>query len=65
MKNITVKLNDENTALLQNEAKESNITLDEMVNKLIEAHFKEKQRRFDEARKYVRNRYRDLYKRLA
>ncbi len=65
MKSITININDEIKTLLENEVNESNTSMDELINSVLEAHFKEKQKRFEEARKYVRGRYKELYKRLA
>lgn len=65
MKSITININDEIKTLLENEVNESNTSMDELINSVLEAHFKEKQKRFEEARKYVRGRYKELYKKLA
>ena len=65
MKSITINVNDEIKLLLENEVNETNSSLDQIINEALDAHFKEKQRRFEDARKYVRKRYAELYKRLA
>lgn len=65
MTNITFSIDDKTKALLEEEAKNNHVTVDIVINMAIENYLSEKQRRFQEARSYVRSRYKDLYKRLA
>lgn len=65
MTNITFSIDDKTKALLEEEAKNNHVTVDVVINMAIENYLNEKQKRFQEARTYVRARYKDLYKRLA
>jgi hypothetical protein len=65
MSTITINIEDSKKSLLEETAKKLNISMDDLLNDAIEMYLKEKDRRFQESRNYARNRYRELYKRLA
>lgn len=51
--------------MLEEVAKDLNVSLDDLMNEAIDVYMKEKEEKFQAARTYVRERYRELYKRLA
>ena len=65
MGSITFKIDDTKKRLLEETAKSLNVSVDELMNEAIDNYMKEKEERFQSARAYVRERYRELYKRLA
>lgn len=65
MSSITFKIDDKKKILLEETAKSLNVSVDELMNEAIDNYMKEKEERFQAARSYVRERYRELYKRLA
>ena len=65
MNSITINIDDEQKRLLQDAAKLRNQSLEELIQQAIDAYLKEKNHRFEDARSYVRERYGNLYKRLA
>ncbi len=65
MSSITININEEKKALLEETAKSMNISMDDLVNEAIENYLTEKDKRFQAAREYVRTRYKELYKKLA
>ena len=65
MSSITFKIDESKKMLLEEAAKSQNISLEDLVNEVINNYLKEKEQRFQAARVYVRKRYRELYKRLA
>ncbi len=65
MSSITFKIDETKKAMLEETAKSLNVSVDELMNEAIDNYMKEKEERFQAARAYVRERYRELYKRLA
>ncbi len=65
MTKITFSIDDTKKILLEREAINSHLTVDELINTALDFYLTEKQRKFEEARKYVRGKYKELYKRLA
>ena len=51
--------------LLTKAAMERNITVDHLLDELAEMLSESQEEKFQAARSYVRNRYKELYKRLA
>jgi hypothetical protein len=65
MSSITFKIDEAKKSLLEEVAKSQNISLEDLVNKVISNYLKEKEQRFQAARVYVRKRYHQLYQKLA
>ncbi|MBK7936363.1 MAG: DNA-binding protein [Lewinellaceae bacterium] len=65
MSSITFKIDDKKKMLLEETAKSLNVSVDELMNEALDNYMKEKEERFQAARAYVRERYLELYKRLA
>lgn len=65
MGSLTFKIEESQKMLLETVAKNMNMSVDDLVNKVIDDFLKEKEKHFQEARTYVRKRYNNLYKRLA
>lgn len=65
MSSITFKIDEAQKTLLEEVAKSQNISLEDLVNEVINNYLQEKEHRFQAARVYVRKRYNELYKRLA
>lgn len=61
----TIQLKDRTVDLFSEAAKARNITLDELLDELAEMLLDSREEKFEAARKYVRTRYKELYKRLA
>ena len=65
MSSITFNIDDAKKAMLEEVAKTLNLSLDDLMNQAIDVYLKEKEEKFQAARAYVRERYQELYKRLA
>jgi hypothetical protein len=65
MNTLFFKIEAGKKALLENDAQSLNISVEELINRVLHDYLDEKEQKFQEARAYVRGRYKELYKRLA
>lgn len=65
MKDIKFSIDETKKTFLEEQAKYSRISVDELINIALDHYFHEKQKKFEAAREYTLNRYKELYKRLA
>jgi hypothetical protein len=65
MNTLFFKIEASKKAMLENDAQSLNISVEELINRVLHDYLDEKEQKFQEARAYVRGRYKELYKRLA
>lgn len=61
----TILVKESTFNLLNETAKSRNLSVDKLLEELVEMLSESREEKFDAARKYVRARYKELYKRLA